>query len=932
MAAKKKVESIIPLELLGHEGYDLGEYIEKMWTLYYSQISNSTEIKGAIEQLFEQLTIVVPEVIHSGIIDFNRKQLSGLATIFIGLRWIEKCRRQLRCDKCKNTPYSFGKHAKAISFRDGCTILSPKASKRYAKLENKDELSEIDNWMESGIAPMGHIIGISPTGGWIIRSKINSDRGRIYFTPFDIDGDKMMFIHDFFVDHRDFDVNQHRWGEMEGNVEIIGERWDNSFPQYADNSSPQYVYDEINFSSIEEFEVWLEDICSCAYLREKATLINETINADLVFHKLRLIHNNLEGTHPDMSGRELSLIRYCIELEAHHYSPSMMEEIMHNLGSILQGKWFEIMEKVKGPTFFHPSINSLGKYEGAKMPVVFACMARMEEVRSNPHEHPSGEWIKGSRRSSKSADAAANIIKEKFEWALSFELPDILLRNPDDELLIYKIGKAFDELKSDIEEELVEEVHQKSPYITKRNKRSIQHVERWSYERIHKLEAFISEYNDFEDTIDEHFSRKQFNKLLNMRNNALRLSADISYRQSSHDSSKIQNLEKKLVRIIGDLSINNPFSSQKNSLQNHYETLFTQIRQSDDPNEYLAMLRPRSGDAFSDIPYLDMAYVSLLRKESAAGRFEGLSMFDDYVLNEPEFSDESFARILLSKAGKMIPLSESGKKEKGNKTFSRTNKVSRLGIYSRIIDRWNSSMNSSRMSSSDFVSITRKPFLPTLARLAHPIRVNLHEKAKIDESPDGLHLHILLHRYFALIVEIDKLHPKISRQSRGYTPSKFSSFSLLVSVELAILHYVAHHITPNLDESNYILKRTLKEIPNVTGTFEQFILDYPLEKQINYSSEQMRFQASEFVDKKDLFIRRNRIDVTQHVSDNVSYRQKDISPKSLYNHLEIYSSLRRSRSPINSEIKSYLNNKNPNAEDLFSIIQELKGEYPRMFR
>jgi hypothetical protein len=280
----------------------------------------------------------------------------------------------------------------------------------------------------------------------------------------------------------------------------------------------------------------------------------------------------------------------------------------------------------------------------------------------------------------------------------------------------------------------------------------------------------------------------------------------------------------------------------------------------------------------------------------------------------------------------MIPLSESGKKEKGKKTFSRTNKVSRLGIYSRIIDRWNSSMNSSRMSSSDFVSITRKPFLPTLARLAHPIRVNLHEKAKIDESPDGLHLHILLHRYFALIVEIDKLHPKISRQSRGYTPSKFSSFSLLVSVELAILHYVAHHITPNLDESNYILKRTLKEIPNVTGTFEQFILDYPLEKQINYSSEQMRFQASEFVDKKDLFIRRNRIDVTQHVSDNVSYRQKDISPKSLYNHLEIYSSLRRSRSPINSEIKSYLNNKNPNAEDLFSIIQELKGEYPRMFR
>ena len=81
-----------------------------------------------------------------------------------------------------------------------------------------------------------------------------------------------------------------------------------------------------------------------------------------------------------------------------------------------------------------------------------------------------------------------------------------------------------------------------------------------------------------------------------------------------------------------------------------------------------------------------------------------------------------------------------------------------------------------------------------------------------------------------------------------------------------------------------------------------------------------------------IFIRRNRIDVTQHVSDNVSYRQKDISPKSLYNHLEIYSSLRRSRSPINSEIKSYLNNKNPNAEDLFSIIQELKGEYPRMFR
>ena len=421
-----------------------------------------------------------------------------------------------------------------------------------------------------------------------------------------------------------------------------------------------------------------------------------------------------------------------------------------------------------------------------------------------------------------------------------------------------------------------------------------------------------------------------------------------------------KSLDRKVVSLLGDLSLNNPLNSSHQSLASFVTS------KTDKTN---VLDQDFSFEHHQDVILcnLDMCMLNLIRSESENNRFTGLNSFEEINSglshsSENEIVSDSLgntnaihslnrhraAEKILSQHFKTILLTETEKN-----TLSRTNKVSRLGVFARVL------------MTMEILIVQKSTKFKELGRLTQPIR--LHMKGVNKDSPNGLKINIILHRYLELVRQIKDIHSLLDKMRLGTEfgsaalfhnenrklSTLLTSLSVLASMDLCLLHYVASHIEPNHHESNYILRKTMEQLDSVDGSVGSFCSDYPCSEAKSASEAQKAFT---FENEYDLFYRPQSLrsaqkDVTSVKGDVHSMPKKQaestvnqsastyFSPQNLFEVLkshcfpvgfeELNPDRQNQHRVFVSRIEQFLNNSDPRLSELNDLLSELKKHYHR---
>jgi hypothetical protein len=395
--------------------------------------------------------------------------------------------------------------------------------------------------------------------------------------------------------------------------------------------------------------------------------------------------------------------------------------------------------------------------------------------------------------------------------------------------------------------------------------------------------------------------------------------------ESQTKQPELIRLEKSSLKYIGDLSLNHPLND-KESIPGIRQ--FEQEIYSNYTNEHrLNALHFESRNRFC--AFLDISLTNLLRKESDKKRFSGFGMFDskdNWNLPPREESPKHKAEEILSQYYKTIPLYE-----KGKQTWSRTNKISRMNIYTRIMFQISVGQNS-----ADRLS---KPNNSPIERLIHPIRI---VTVGNDVAPNALIINIVLDRFHTLITKI------VNARIRNFgNLERFRNYvSIFIGIELCILHFIAHHASPNFVDSNYILNRTIASLRihnNSTGHAASWVADYPTKR----NTGQMEIEGAFIFDSKsDIFVRKCSFGEVKDADSRRIYVESEIdddrSPQHLFSILKQFcypmnkwSDLEIDRvdeddssdSAVVEWMTRFLQQEEPEWNELCELIEEFKGLY-----
>jgi hypothetical protein len=395
-------------------------------------------------------------------------------------------------------------------------------------------------------------------------------------------------------------------------------------------------------------------------------------------------------------------------------------------------------------------------------------------------------------------------------------------------------------------------------------------------------------------------------------------------------------LEKIALKFFGDLSSNHPLNDKEPipSIPS-IRLLEKQIYSIGSEHTDVGKKYMKHNDYCS---FLDLSLLNLLRKESDKKRFVGFSMFDnkkaDKLLGEATQISSEMARLIaeeiLAQHYKTIPLYE-----KGKRTWSRTNKITRMNLYTRIIFQ-------SRREPQIEPRLA-KPSNSPLERVMHPIRLESFGK---DVAPNALIINIVLDRFHTLIMNI------VNNESVPLflaTQKVRNVVSLFIGIELCILHFIAHHASPNLVDSNFVNKRTINSLKTHLSGQAPWIADYPTKR--NTGTEGENEEALIFDSKSDIFVRKSSFAEGKDADPKRIYVESEIdddrSPQHLFSILQqfcfIDSRWTKSDSPIEFferetifnptsyvfRINAFLEQKEPKWDAMCKLIEQFKQYYPK---
>jgi len=707
------------------------------------------------------------------------------------------------------------------------------------------------------------------------------------------------------------------------------------FSTFEDKLHPYMIEEKVN-----EFFIFtrLIKLCSTSNsnnsfeigidLREIGAQYLDKLNPKQVFSKLEHILQLVSEQHSEL----IVSLRYCLAIESNHFSPTLRTfDHVLNMYELYKSK------EPRNPKvhFFHPATYAYNKSEG------FALFLSMSYLRMK-HELIDSKNI-----------LIARVDKFTYRNDLKFTLSPL------------EKGEKY--IPS-----LQEAIRSSYLYLQQKNTESTwrQTVEEdrsflGDEEHLLRLQKRVDDYIQMFEKPEKIGSRD----LMIARGSCFAmLYFSSKEKQQWLGKTGAKSLDRKVLSLLGDLSLNNPLNSSHQSLASFVSS---EAENLDDTEHDFSIGLHLDAMLF----HLDMCMLNLIRSESENNRFTGLNGLNEIDVRlrdslDGEISANSFentdtnisqsrhktAEKILSQHFKTISMTESNKN-----TLSRTNKISRLGAYAHVL------LNLRDFGTLEIYSARKNTKFKKLERLRQPIRLNM--KGVNHDSPNGLKINILLHRYLELINQIESIHSLLDNEHLGFEfgmiPVEFThrnqksytlltSLSVLACIDLCLLHYTASHIEPNHHESNYILRKTIEQLVRVEGSIWSFCSDYPCDDS-NSSIESQK--AFTFESQSDLFYRPQSLRIIQPRTGSVTPESNEslmkgigvkLEPRVLRVHFSpqhLFEILKSHCFPLDfeglkleeqnqhrffvSKIEQFLKTSDPHLSDLNDLLSELKKHHDR---